>query len=152
MTVLWSIALRDIPVPDYADASIVPIAPGESVDPAAWARRIFALGSIPLWVKAAMGVRQLVVPFLGVRPAPHDVFTIREQRDDEVLIAYDDTHLDFRCGIAVDEGARLLRVTTTVRFHGMRGRLYFLPVRLAHPVVVRSMIRAAARSWHRSAW
>lgn len=150
MTVLWSIALRDIPAPDYADASIVPIAPGESVDPAAWARRIFSSRYIPFWVKAALGVRQLVVPLIGVSRAPRDVFTIREQGDDEVLIAFDDTHLDFRCGIAVDEDARLLRVTTTVRFHGMRGRLYFWPVRLAHPVVVRSMIRSAARSWHRS--
>ena len=148
----WSIALRDIPAPDYADASIVPIAAGESVDPAAWARRIFSFRYIPLWVKAALGVRQLVVPLIGVKRAPNDVFTIREQGDDEVLIAYDDTHLDFRCGIAVDEDARLLRVTTTVRFHGMRGRLYFWPVRLAHPVVVRSMIRSAARSWHQTAF
>jgi hypothetical protein len=152
MTVPWSIALRDIPAPDYADASIVPIAPGESVDPAAWARRIFSFSHVPLWVKAAMGLRQLVVPVIGVRKAPRDVFRIREHGDDEVLIAYDDTHLDFRCGVAVDEAARLLRVTTTVRFHGMRGRLYFWPVRLAHPVVVRSMIRSAARSWHSPAF
>lgn len=143
----WSIALRDIPIPDYADASIVPIKGGHSVDPAAWARRIFSERGMPFWVKAALGLRQLVVPLIGVPRAPRNVFKIREQSDDEVLLAFDDAHLDFRCGVAVDERARLLRVTTTVRFNGMRGRLYFWPVRLAHPVVVRSMIRAAARSW-----
>ena len=37
MTTHWSIALRDIPAPDYADAVIIPLAPGDSVDPAAWA-------------------------------------------------------------------------------------------------------------------
>lgn len=148
----WSIALRDIPAPDYADASIVPIATGESVDPAAWARRIFSPDTIPFWVRAALGLRQAVVPVIGVARAPHDVFTIREQGDDEVLIAFDDSHLDFRCGIAVDEPARLLRVTTTVRFHGVRGRLYFWPVRFAHPIVVRAMIRAAARSWRSPAF
>jgi hypothetical protein len=147
MTVLWSIALRDIPAPDYADATIVPIEPGGSLDPAAWARRIFSSRDMPFWVKAALGVRQALVPLMGVNRAPRDTFRIREHGDDEVLIAYDDEHLDFRCGVAVDEAARLLRVTTTVRFNGMRGRLYFIPVRLAHPIVVRSMIRAAARSW-----
>ena len=41
----WSIALRDIPHPDYADATIVALDPTGSVDPAAWARRIFDAGS-----------------------------------------------------------------------------------------------------------
>jgi hypothetical protein len=152
MTVLWSIALRDIPAPDYADATIVPIEPGGSVDPAAWARRIFSRRDMPFWVKVALGARQAVVPLMGVQRAPRDTFSIREHGDDEVLIAYDDAHLDFRCGVAVDEPSRLLRVTTTVRFHGWRGRLYFVPVRLAHPIVVRAMVRAAARSWRSPAF
>lgn len=145
----WSIALRDIPRPDYADVAIVSIAPGGSVDPAAWARRMFDLATMPTWVVTALGVRQLAVRLIGIPPAARDVFCLREIDDDEVLIAADDEHLDFRCAIAVDEDARLLRVTTTVRVHGIRGRLYFAPVRLAHPVVVRALVRAAARSFER---
>ena len=146
----WSLALRDIPRPDFAEATIVAIAPSGSVDPAAWARRIFDARTIPRWVVAALGLRQLVVPLVGIARAPRDVFRIHEVHDDEVLIVADDTHLDFRCAIAVDEGMRLLRVTTTVRLHGWRGRLYFWPVRIAHPVVMRSMIAAAAKSFDRT--
>ena len=145
----WSIALRDIPRPDFADATIVPIGPRGSVDPAAWARRMFDLTTMPRWVAAALGIRQLAVRLLGIPPAGRDAFRIREHHDDEVLLAIDDVHLDFRCAIAVDEDARLLRVTTTVRLHGVRGRLYFAPVRAAHPIVVRAMARAAARSFDR---
>ena len=89
------------------------------------------------------------MPLFGIPRAHSDVFAIRETAEDEVLVAADDRHLDFRCAIAVDEPTRLLRVTTTVRLHGWRGRLYFLPVRIAHPIVVRSMIKAAARSFAR---
>jgi hypothetical protein len=31
-----------------------------------------------------------------------------------------------------------------VRLHGWRGRLYFAPVKLVHPSVVRGMLRRAA--------
>ena len=55
------------------------------------------------------------------------------------LVGFDDRHLDFRAAVGVDAPARLVRVTTTVRLHGWRGRVYFAPVRLLHPVVVRSM-------------
>jgi hypothetical protein len=142
----WSLALRDIPTPDYADAIIVPLPPGAPDDPALWARRLFSLRTMPRWVLAALAARQLLVPLLGIRPAPDDVFAIREHDEDEVLMAADDRHLDFRCAVAVDRAARLLRVTTTVRLHGWRGRAYFLPVRVLHPLVVRAMIRAAGKS------
>ena len=142
----WSLALRHIPTPDYADAIIVPLPPGTPADPTVWAHRLFSLRTMPGWVVGALAVRQLLVPLLGIPRAADGVFTIREQREDEALLGADDRHLDFRCGVAVDRAARLLRVTTTVRLHGWRGRAYFLPVRLLHPLVVRAMIRSAGRS------
>jgi hypothetical protein len=142
----WSLALRDIPIPDYADAIIVPLPPGTPADPTLWAHRLFSLRAMPRWVVGALAVRQLLVPLLGIPRAADDVFAIREQREDEALLGADDRHLDFRCGVAVNPAARLLRVTTTVRLHGWRGRAYFLPVRVLHPLVVRAMIRSAGRS------
>lgn len=139
----WSLALRDIPRPDFADAAIAPLPAGTSDDPEVWAREAFSPAGMPRWVAAALAVRQLLVPLLGIPKAPNDTFAIRERVDDEVLIAADDKHLDFRCAVAVDPAARLLRVTTTVRLHGWRGRVYFAPVRLLHPVVVQAMIRRA---------
>jgi hypothetical protein len=147
----WSIALRDIPHPDYADAIIAPMSSNAPLDPDVWARMLFSRGSMPGWVAAAMVLRQLVVRLVGIPRAERDVFDVREHQGDEVLIAADDKHLDFRCGVAVDRELRLVRVTTTVRLHGWRGRLYFAPVRLAHPIVVTAMIRGANRSFERAA-
>ena len=141
----WSLALRDIPRPDFADAAIAPLPGGAPTDPRVWAEEMFGLRSMPAWVAAALAVRQAVVPLLGIDRAPRDTFAIREQVDDEVLMAADDTHLDFRCAVAVDPVARLVRVTTTVRLHGWRGRVYFAPVRLVHPIVVHAMLTRAGR-------
>jgi len=141
----WSLALRDIPQPDFADAAIAPLPAGAPTDPRIWAEEMFGLCTMPAWVAAALAVRQAVVPLLGIRRAPRDTLAIREQVGDEVLISADDSHLDFRCAVAVDRSARLVRVTTTVRLHGWRGRVYFTPVRLLHPVVIQAMIRSAGR-------
>jgi hypothetical protein len=141
----WSLALRDIPRPDFLDVIAVPLPAGTSDHPGVWAEELFAVGSMPLWVRLAMGLRQALVPLLGLKPAPRETFRVREIVGDEALIAADDAHLDFRCGIGVDRDTRLVRVTTAVRLKGRRGRLYFAPVQLAHPVVVMSMLRNTQR-------
>ncbi len=146
----WTLALRDIPRPDYAHTIYAPLGLDDRVDPAIWAERLFSMRSMPRWVVAALAVRQALVPLLGIPRAPRDTFAIRETAGDEVLLAADDRHLDFRCAVAVDPATRMLRVTTTVRLHNWRGRLYFLPVRVAHPVVMHSMIRAARRTERRA--
>lgn len=142
----WSLALRDIPRPDYADAAIAPLPAGAPTDPEAWARRMFSVRAMPRWVAAALALRQLLVPLMGIPRAAEDTFAVRDRAGDEVLLAADDTHLDFRCAVAVDPEAGLLRVTTAVRLHGWRGRAYFAPVRLLHPIVVQAMIRSAGRT------
>ncbi|WP_136518119.1 DUF2867 domain-containing protein [Cellulomonas telluris] len=141
----WSLALRDVPAPDYADAVIAPLPPGAPTDPAVWAREMFSLAAMPRWVAAALLLRQALVPLLRIPPAPRDAFAVTEVVGDEALLALNDVHLDFRCGVAVDVPARLVRVTTTVRLHGWRGRLYFGVVRLVHPVVVTAMLRRTVR-------
>lgn len=143
--VRFSLALRDWS-PDFADAAIVALPPGAPTDPALWARTIFGIRSMPGWIRVALGVRQALAPLIGVRRAPRDTFAVDEVVGDEALVSADDTHLDFRCGVAVDADARLVRVTTGVRLHNRRGRLYFAPVRLVHPVVVDQMLRRAART------
>jgi hypothetical protein len=141
----WSLALRDIPTPDYLDLMAVPLPPGAPDDPRLWAEELFSLASMPPWVRLAMGARQALVPLIGLRPAPRDIFGVDDVVGDEALIAADDAHLDFRCGVGVDREAQLVRITTAVRLIGWRGRLYFGPVQLAHPLVVTSMLRRTAR-------
>ncbi|MEZ5411611.1 MAG: DUF2867 domain-containing protein [Acidimicrobiales bacterium] len=140
-----SLALRDIPAPDHADVVLVPLPAGAPTDPTVWAETIFSPASAPAWVKALFGVRQALVGLIGVDRGPSDVFAVRETSGPEALLAANDRHLDFRAGVAVDEAARMVRVTTTVRLHGWRGRLYFAPVRLLHGPVTQAMLRRAAR-------
>ena len=140
-----SMVFDDIPVPDFADVHVVPLPPAAPLDPARWAREVFSPGAMPGWVRAAIALRQAVVPLLGLRPSPRDTFAVQAVRGEEALLCADEAHLDFRAGLAVDPDARLVRLSTAVRLKGWRGRVYFLPVRLLHGVVVQAMLRRASR-------
>jgi hypothetical protein len=145
LPVFRSLALQSMPTPDYADVIVLPVPDGASADPRVWADELFSLKSMPGWVAVLMGLRQAVVGLVGIRRAPAGIFAVAEVRGEEALISADDTHLDFRCGVAYDAGAGLLRVTTAVRLKGWRGRLYFAPVRLLHPLVVHAMMARTIR-------
>jgi hypothetical protein len=86
---------------------------------------------------------------IGVQPSPASVFDVDKVDGEEALISADDSHLDFRAAVGIDPEGRLLRVTTTVRLHGWRGRLYFLPVGMLHNPVTRSMTKRAVRDFVR---
>ena len=115
------------------------------MEPRLWAETIFSGAVVPLWVKWLMGIRQTLVALIGVKPSPTDTFAVSRVVGEEALISADDKHLDFRCGVALDAAGMLLRVTTAVRLKGWRGRLYFLPVRVLHPLVVHAMMTRAIR-------
>ena len=141
-----SLALDAIPRPDHVDVIAVALPPGSTTDPSEWTRMIFSVGSTPIWVRILFGLRQLLVPLIGVRPGdPDTAFAVRRVVGEEALVEASDRHLDFAAGIGVDTERRLVRLVTVVRLHGWRGRLYFAPVALVHPAVVRSMMRRAAR-------
>lgn len=141
LPVFRSLALQSMPTPNYADVIVLPVPDGAPADPRVWAEELFSLHAMPGWVTALMGLRQVLVGLVGIpRKAPADVFDVAEVRGEEALISSDERHLDFRCGVAYDAGARLLRVTTVVRLKGWRGRLYFAPVRVLHPLVVHAMM------------
>ena len=141
-----SLALAEITEPDFADVIVGILPPGASLDPRVWAETIFGIAGAPRWVRAALRLRQLLAPLIGVRRASNIVFAVKQIEGEEALIFAPDSHLDFACGIGVDAAARLVRVTTAVRLHGWRGRLYFAPVSLLHPMVVQSMLKRASRT------
>ena len=140
-----SAVFRDIAVPDFADVQIVVLPEGAPTDPAGWATAIFSFRSAPWPVRLLLGIRALLVPLIGVPRSGSGGFQVGEVYGDEALIAVDDRHLDFRAGVGVDRDARLVRVTTAVRFNGWRGRLYFVPVGLLHGPVTRAMMTRASR-------
>jgi hypothetical protein len=141
-----SVALDRCPHPDFIDVHAVPLTEGLPLDPAWWAKEAFSPRTMPRWVLALLGVRQLAVRLIGLRPSPADTFAIDDVVGEEALIEVSDRHLDFWCAVGVDAGRRLLRVTTVVSLHGWRGRVYWSVVRLFHGVVVQAMLRRTVRA------
>jgi len=65
----------DIPRPAWADVVVVPLPPRATRDPEVWAREVFSMRHVPLWVKGLFALRQGLVGLIGVDPAGHDLFT-----------------------------------------------------------------------------
>lgn len=142
---LHSLALEGVGRFDYGDVVLASKPPRTTDDPRVWAETVFSPETAPMWVKVAMGVRIALAPLIGLEGAPKGVFDVRRVVGDEALIEYADAHLTFRCGVGVDATASVVRVTTIVIFNDWRGRVYFTPVSLAHPLVVHAMLRRARR-------
>ncbi|SDW78854.1 Protein of unknown function [Arthrobacter sp. cf158] len=141
-----SLAFGEIPKPDYADVCLAILPEGAGTDPTEWAERLFSLESMPRWVAGAMGLRQALVPLIGIPKAPRDTFKVTAQSGEEALIFVRDKHLNFAAAVGVDPVSRLIRVTTAVELKGWRGKLYFAVVRPVHPMVVNAMLKKATRS------
>lgn len=139
-----SLVLTHCPRPDHYDRQVVPLPAGSDDDPQRWAEAVFDIHSSPAPVKALMGLRQLVVPLIGIPRTTESPFAVREVVDGEALVAASERHLDFWCGIRVADDA--LEVTTAVSLHGWRGRAYWMPVGILHGPITRAMMRRAVRN------
>lgn len=143
-----SSALRNaLPRVDYFDAYSADLPEGAPTDPHVWVDRLFA--EPPRVFRLLLGARDRLVGVAGLKkgrtPFPELLST-----DEEVVLGVDDLHLDFRVGVQVAPNGRRLTVGTVVQFHNLFGRLYFLPVRPVHGVVVRRMLRDATERWPES--
>ncbi|MEO3768374.1 DUF2867 domain-containing protein [Streptomyces sp. B8F3] len=87
------------------------------------------------------GMPRDVAAWRGVLPFP-----VVAHEGAELLLGKDAGHLDFRASVLVED--ERVTLSTVVRIHHRRGRLYFAVVRRFHPRVVRRMLR---RAWRRRA-
>ncbi|MBB5833622.1 DUF2867 domain-containing protein [Kribbella italica] len=126
---------------DWSDCQRQPVGPSASTDPLAWTSELFHRP--PAWVASALALRDRAVALFGIRTAAEHSFRVRASNEHEALIGTDDKHLDFRASIRCVDGA--VEVITIVQIHNLLGRLYFAPVRLLHPPMVRQMLRRAAK-------
>jgi hypothetical protein len=126
---------------DWTDAHAVTALPGTPSDPQVWADAVFR--DPPRWVLAALGLRELLVGFVGIERDGGGAFGTLARTDDEVLLGTDASHLGFR--VSVLREARRVVLTTAVQLHNRRGRAYSALVRPLHPIVVRAMLNRASR-------
>ncbi len=74
------------------------------------------------------------------------LFTVYHRNENEVILGEDDKHLDFRISLykeskTNDIGSKILTLSTTVKFNNRFGKLYFLPVKPFHKLIVPRMLK-----------
>lgn len=146
---------------DLADAYAIRLPVGASRDPETLARFVFS--QRPAWVRGLMAVRDAAVAGLGLKTARQlersqatdktpriAFFRIYETSGREIILGEDDKHLDFRvsvlCRDAPPAGAPAsLVVSTVVHCHNRLGRAYIATIAPFHRLVVRALLRRAAK-------
>lgn len=155
-----------IPGSYFHDAWSIPAAePG--LDPLTQFLRIAKF--TPAWIDTAMAARNRVVSLFGLKNLgglsgvntaksasdykPGDrvgIFTLISQSPTEVLLGDSDKHLDVVVSVhrrpAAPSTLEVITVTTVVKVHNWLGRLYMLPVRPAHRIIARTMVRAVGNA------
>ncbi len=123
----------------FADAFVIPAPPG--IDAIEATKRAFARS--PAWIRALMGARNRLGRVAGLKPAPAGGFPVIRQSPDEVLLGFDDRHLDFRIVVQVSGGRAML--TTIVRWHNVWGRTYLRLIMPFHRAIAARMLEGIAR-------
>lgn len=115
-----------------------------------------ALGHSPAWVSALLALRNRMVSVVGLKteaPAAgkHGLigpFPVLSQDDDEVVLGFNDDHLDFRIVVDIRAGSavnQIVGMTTLIRRHNTLGRLYLAAVMPFHKMIVPTLLAGAAR-------
>lgn len=118
---------------DFADAYAVDAPAGINAIEAA--QRAFARRAG--WIHALLELRNRLVSVVGLKPASSRGFPIIRKSPEEVLMGFDDRHLDFRIAVTVASGKAT--VTTIVRCHNFWGRFYLTVIMPFHRLIARRM-------------
>jgi len=138
--------------------------PGQPIDATKVALLFFT--SSPSWVEKLFSLRNRIVSVFGLKTSGQikdreralknfrcepgeklGLFNVFYKSENEVILGEDDKHLDFRISLlikpsTITPGKRQLTITTAVTFHNWFGKMYFLPVRPFHKVIVPAMMKA----------
>ena len=158
----------DVPY-DYADSYIAPLF-SKKRTPEDVGRAFFS--SSPRWVDVLFSLRNRIVSLFGLKTSGNTtdraaqikafrgkpgermgLFQVFAKNENELILGEDDKHLDFRVSLFLAENGseQTLCISTTVRFHNRFGRLYFMPVRPFHSLVVPAMLKGIVRQLEKQA-
>ncbi len=151
-----SIILNGFKKIDYCDSYRINVVTNDSVDKIA-----YDLFQSPKWVENLMRIRDLMVGWLGLKTGDAkkeaeqyypigsqlEYFTVTDRNDNEIIMAEDDKHLNFRVSVLIErnENFTSIYLTTIVKFNNFFGKLYFLPVKPFHKLIVKSTVKRYAR-------
>jgi hypothetical protein len=67
------------------------------------------------------------------------IFTVSARSENEIVMEENDKHLKFRTSLLMDGGQ--LYLTTLVRYNHWLGKLYFIPVKPFHRMLIKSQLK-----------
>lgn len=121
--------------------------------------------SSPKWVEKLFTFRNKIVSLFGLKTSGKiedrenqlknfkcdkgerlGLFKVFDKNENEVILGEDDKHLNFRISLFLadhenDPNKKSLTISTTTQFNNWFGRLYFLPVKPFHKVIVPTMLK-----------
>ena len=122
--------------------------------------------SSPKWIEVLFAIRNNIVRVFGLKTAkknknkqdilanlkgkPNEqigLFKIFEATDQEIIMGEDDKHLNFRVSLLMNQSEteptnKSITVSTTVYFNNWFGKLYFLPVKPFHKLIVPTILKS----------
>jgi hypothetical protein len=102
---------------------------------------------LPAWATWLFKLRNAIVGVFGLRADSADTaFPIISEREEEVVSGLGDSHLDFRASVLKDSQAGTVSLTTVVHFNNVWGRIYFLPVKPFHKLIMKALLRRYLKS------
>ncbi|MDR2684713.1 MAG: DUF2867 domain-containing protein [Prevotellaceae bacterium] len=69
------------------------------------------------------------------------IFTVSARNENEIVMEENDKHLKFRTSVFVDREKSKIYLTTIVKFNNLGGKLYFIPVKPVHKILVKSQFK-----------
>ena len=135
------------------------------IEPIDVAKAFFS--TAPNWVSYLMALRNKIVAIFGLKTTNNSVLSPQEQlnnfkgepneqlglfkvfskTNNEIIMGEDDKHLNFRVSLYLEPSKneafkKDLIISTTVEFNNWLGKLYFLPVKPLHQLIVPTMLKA----------
>jgi len=117
---------------------------GSTLDVDSAAARAMAF---PAWARGLLRLRNVAVAPFGLKTAHATennigMFPITARNDHEIILGFNDTHLDFRISILVEGGYAY--GATWVRRHNRLGRAYLAAIMPFHKAIMRRAVAATA--------
>jgi hypothetical protein len=108
-------------------------------------------GHSPRWVRLLLALRNRIVGLVGLKSAELGIaegetvgaFPVVSACEEQVVLGFNDRHLDFRIVLDVAPGGsetRKVAITTLVERHNLFGRFYILAITPFHKLIVRTML------------
>ncbi len=138
----------------YCDSYSVKTKTTESID-----KITTEIFQTPKWADTLMQIRNTVVKIVGLKSGglKRDInisdhypigsravyFTVIDRNDNEIIMAENDKHLDFRVSVLIkqQDDNDIINLTTLVKYNNFLGRLYFLPVKPFHRIIIISLLK-----------